>query len=105
MSESIGQVLKTVATTALSSAVGGVVSNALKPKQQAQPSMPTPTTTAVSPVGPPPSVEDEPVPTMPTPDNKAAIAQNRKKASRTAARRGGRASTILTASDDVGLGG
>lgn len=104
--DSVSGILKNVATTALSTAVGSVVSRALQPKAKAsQPQYvlpgPTPTPTAVE----PPTVESEPVPAMPVPDDAGVTAQKRKQASRAASRRSGRQSTILTAADDVRLGG
>lgn len=50
----------------------------------------------------PPKVE--PLPTMPTPDD-AAIRTQQRKSVATQRRRQGRASTILTAAGDEGLGG
>lgn len=107
MSESASGILSSVAKTALSTAVGSVVSRALAPKQKKQSAQPVyistpapqPTPTA------PPTTEAEPKVSMPVPDDAAVYARERRKAAQAASRRGGRQSTILTAVDDIRLGG
>lgn len=106
MSETASGLLTSVAKTALTTAVGSVVSRALAPKQKSQQASPIYISApAPQPTPTPPTTQAEPKVSMPVPDDRMQYAKARQAASRQAARRGGRQSTILTAMDDVRLGG